>query len=648
MDNIIITKENYEEYLSKIKDANKAYEDGDPIITDKEFDILNKKISDYETTNNIKNGFSSQIGSQATYKKQEHLTKMYSIKDCFTYEDLDKFLDSYDGEEIYLEYKFDGASLNLIYENGKLVKMLTRGDGIVGDDISFNIPYIENILTEIPYKEKIEIRGEALIRNSDFYNEVKELYPELSNPRNTVSGSLRLLDPEIIKNRKIVFQPYGIGYDYKDFKTQKEIMDFIYGLGFKNLFGGPNGVIAPYPGNKDFVKINVKKYLENTLENIKNEKYEIELDGVVIRCNRLEICNEFNNKYPKFILAYKFPHSEYITRLLDVEYTVGRTGKITPIGIIEPVNINGVTVRKVTLHNYGEIKQKGLMLLDVIGIIRSGEVIPKLTTVFKNRRDGKEKEIELPDNCPCCFTELKRVGPDMYCVGNTCRDRDVAKISYFVNRDNFNIVGLGEMSIDRLIAYRMIKDIDDIFDLTEDNLIKAFGEVLGKKLKNNIEKSKTVTTDRFISSLGIPGISNTMSKIIADYSKSLNKSPFKLTVKEIKDIPNIGPVAKESFINYIDQNNFKIQNIEKKITIKDDLILTQKLKGKMFCITGALSVSRNIIENKILNNGGSLISMPNKDTIIITNETESTNNKFVKGKALGCTFITEEEFNKMI
>lgn len=648
MKNIVITNENYEKYLTMIKDANKAYEDGNPIMTDKEFDLLNKKISDYEKDNDIKNGFSNQVGSQATYKKQEHLTKMYSIKDCFNYEDLDKFLDSYDGEEIYLEYKFDGASLNLIYENGKLVKMLTRGDGTIGDDISFNIPYVENILTEIPYKEKIEIRGEALIRNNDFYNEIKELYPELSNPRNTVSGSLRLLDPEIIKNRKIVFQPYGIGYDYKNFKTQKEIMDFIYGLGFKNLFGGPNGVIAPYPGNKDFVKINVKKYLENTLENIKNEKYEIGLDGVVIRCNRLEICNEFNNKYPKFIIAYKFPHSEYITRLLDVEYTVGRTGKITPIGIIEPVSIDGVTVRKVTLHNYEEIKQKGLMLLDVIGVIRGGEVIPKLTTVFKNRRDGKEKEIWFAEHCPCCHEPLEKIGPNMYCYNEKCRDKTIAKVSHFVNRDNFNITGLGEMNIVKLISQGLIKDVADIFDLTEDNLVKSFGDVLGKKLKDNIEKSKTVTTDRFISSLGIPGVSNAISKLIANYSKSLNKSPFKLTIKEIEDIPNIGPVAKENFINFIDKNNLQIQTIEKKITIKDDLVLTQKLKGKMFCITGVLSVSRNIIEDKILNNGGTLISLPNKDTIIITNETESTNNKFVKGKALGCTFITEEEFNKMI
>lgn len=638
----------------KVINYSNSYYTGQPEVTDQEYDKLYKEVEQYEIDNNIiENKISSIIQIPKKNDKEEHLTKMYSIKDCFDPSDLSKFIDSYFGEEFVVDYKYDGASLNLIYKDGKLVKGLTRGDGTVGENITHNLEYIENIPKTIVYSEEIEIRGEVIIENHDFFTKVKDLYPELTNPRNTVSGTMRMLDPEHVKNRCLKFQPYGTGYNYKYFKTHKETMDFIYSLGFKNLYS--NLLIS-----KNLEEI--KNYLNKTYLEIKENRFKVNLDGAVIRVNNLELNKEFNLKYPKFMLAYKFPYIEQKSTLINIIPQVGRTGVITPVGVIEPTNIDGVTVSSVTLHNYEEIKRKDLRLYDKIGVIRSGEVIPKLTNVFYNERTGNEKIIEPPTHCPKCNQPIVKDGLFIRCVNDDCSGRTVKNLLNFVSRDNMNIIGMGEKLIEELVEKNVVKKPSDIYDLTAGSFINI-DNMKAKSIENvltSIEKSKYTTFDKVISGFGIPDIGTGAAKLIAKESNNLVdilkkdivdleelENELKIMGGKLSIIKGLGNKAIESFISYVKRNNGEMKKTIKHIkliTIKNE---SDKLKDKIFCITGDVSIGRKALTDKLVKNGATVISTVNKDTILIAND-KSDSSKYQTALKLNCKIITEKELEEYL
>lgn len=637
-------KENYETQLEKIKKLSEEYYSGQPSITDEDYDKLSKELIEYENKHKIENGYKTLIGTKVKFHKENHLTKMYSIKDAFDAIELKKFLDLYPNEEFYIDHKYDGASLNLIYKNGVLVKAITRGDGEVGENVTFNFSYIENIPSVINYKEEIEIRGEVLIRNKDFFGPIKDLYPELSNPRNTASGTLRTLDADIVKNRKLVFQPYGIGYDFKNFKTHKEVMDFIFNIGFKNLFS-----INPLISN-DFKEI--KEWLDNSYNKLSNGDFEINLDGAVLRVNNLQFNNEFNLKYPKFMLAFKYPYMEKTSRLLNIKPQVGRTGIITPVGVIEPVNFNGVTVTSVTLHNYEEIKIKDLRLGDTVGVIRSGEVIPKITLIYKDKRNGSEQEILPPTECPACGSKVIKDGFFIKCISDECSGKLTKKILHFANRDNFNITGMGESIVEELIKQKKVSNFSSIFDLSYKDFMDI-NNMKDKSINNilqSIDKAKNVSRENFFSSLGIPNFSTGASKILAKEEKYLDKTieeMIDLKEDELKSIEGLGDVSIECYVKFMKDNNNEVKKLIKKLNIQNIKPTSDKLKNKSFCITGDVSVGRKQLENIIIENGGKVLSNV-RDSVILISNSESSSSKYKKALELKTQIITEKEFMDMI
>lgn len=632
----------YLENLKKLEKMADEYYSGQPSATDEEYDTLHKQVLNYEIKNNIKDGYLNKIGSKATFNKDKHLTKMYSIKDCFDITDLNKFLDNYKDKEIYIDHKYDGSSLNLIYEKGLLKKAITRGDGEEGDNVTFNIDYIENIPKAIDFKEDIEIRGEVLIRNSDFFTTVKELYPELSNPRNTASGTLRTLEPEIVKSRKLVFQPYGIGYDYKEFKTHEEIMNTIFKMGFKNLFS-----------NKALVtndKKQIIEWLENSYKDIQDNIYNIMLDGAVLRVNDLNLNNEFNSKYPKFMLAFKYPYNEKMSKLLNVANQVGRTGIITPVGVIEPTIINGVRVTNVTLHNYKEIKLKDLKIGDSIGVIRSGEVIPKLTSVYKDKRTGDEIEIIPPTKCPICNHELVDEGIIIKCVNDDCKAKLTRKLEHFVSRDNLDIKGIGEKLIEELVSKNIVKNFEDLLNLKYESFI-GINNMKEKSIQNTLDSIKKAiddaTKEKFLSSLGIPNFGLSACKLLVNEYPDKNIEEYiTLKYEEISCVEGIGNVSSMEYIKYMVNNEQSVKNLASYFNFKTRESKSNKLQNYSFCITGEVAGGRKALENLITENGG-VVSSINENTILIANE-PSTSSKYKKALELNCKIITEEEFRKML
>jgi len=385
-----ITKDNYLKQVNILKKYAKAYYiDDNPLVTDEEYDLLYKKIDEFEK-NNIdlidKDSPTQKVGGIVldNFSKANHLTKMWSLEDIFNLEELKNWIDKIFKQNknitFYSEPKFDGASLNLIYENGKLKQAITRGDGEVGEDVTENAKIIKSIPLTIDYKELIEIRGEVVIKKSDFEKINQERLKNnrylFANPRNASAGSLRQLDTKITAKRKLMFLPWGVGKNNLNIKNQILTMDFIYNLGFKKP--PLRGVFKDIETISNFYQEMIRK----------RDDIEMMLDGMVIKVDNLSLQETlgFTVKYPKWACAYKFPALEKESKINSISLQVGRTGVIVPVANIEPTNIDGVIVERVTLHNFEDIEKKEIKINDKVIIIRSGDVIPKIIKALIQRR----------------------------------------------------------------------------------------------------------------------------------------------------------------------------------------------------------------------------------------------------------------------
>ena len=485
------------EYLQSVALANEwmraYYEKDEPLASDEEYDALIRRLREFESANPSlvsANSPTQKVAPniQSEFSKLKHSAKMWSMEDIFSEAELIAWakrakydtissqnsapnslfseLESQNSalnlkdDTFFVEPKFDGASLNLTYENGELVSGATRGDGEVGEDITQNVRVISSIPQHINYKERIEIRGEILILKADFdeLNQKRAASGQslFANPRNAASGSLRQLDTSITKERNLKFYPWGVGENSLNFKKHSEVMDFVRSLGFlKDDFvrvcGSLADVIAAY-----------KELLS------KRESKAMMMDGMVVRLNNLAKCDElgYTVKFPRFMAAFKFPALEKTTTLLGVNLQVGRSGVITPVAVLEAVVIEGVTVRSATLHNFDEIARLDAKIGDKVSIIRSGDVIPKITRVFTERRTGNERDIARPTHCPECGGELLDEGILIKCQNLSCEARVVGALIYFVSKKCLNIDGLGASIVEFLFKEGKIKSIEDIFFLT--------------------------------------------------------------------------------------------------------------------------------------------------------------------------------------
>ncbi len=629
--------------------AKEYYVQDAPTASDEEYDQLYHKIKHYEEKNPaeiLDNSPTQRVGDFILegFEKGEHKARMWSLDDVFNQEDLLKWIERVQKEfrdlSFYCEPKFDGASLNLMYENGKLTKAITRGDGEIGEVITTNAKTINSIPLEIEYKDPIEIRGEVVIYKSDFEAINKERGGRgeslFANPRNAASGSLRQLDPKITAKRKLIFSPWGIGANSLTHKTSSEAMDFIYSLGFKS------------PPMRHVCK-NAEEILDTYNEMIANrDTIPMMLDGMVIKLNSISQQQElgFTVKSPRWAVAYKFPAIEKITQLKAITFQVGRTGVITPVANVAPVNIEGVVVERATLHNFDEIERKGVMIGDFVSIIRSGDVIPKIIKPIIERRDGNEQTIERITHCPICNSHLLDEGALIKCQNLECKARVVNSIKHFASKNCMNIDGLGEKIVLQLFNEGKIKSIRDLYSLDLETLLslEGFQEKKAQKLLDSLEKSKGIECWRVINALGIEHIGQVGAKLIC---KNFGTEIFTLSKENLLELDGFGEEMSESFWEFIQINEKKVRDLfhmlqpkspEKKEADKDNYFF-----GKTVVITGTLSRPRDDFKKELEAMGAKVTGSVSKKTDYVLFG-EEAGSKLEKAEKLGVATMNEEEY----
>jgi len=645
-----------EEYKQKIKILKKYayayYVLDDPIATDEEYDTLYRAIESYEKQNPLhvdEYSPTKRVGGviREGFTKATHRAAMWSMEDIFDIDGLQTWFErihkNVDGAEFFCEPKFDGASLNLLYENGKLIQAITRGDGKVGEDVTQNVKTIHSIPLEIDYKNFIEIRGEVVIKTADFELINKQRLEDgkslFANPRNAAAGSLRQLDSSITAKRRLVFQPWGVGENSLMHTKLSQKMDFVYFLGF----------LKP-PMQR---ACNSVKEIEEFYKYIVSKRDEVEMmmDGMVIKVDSIELEEElgYTVKYPKWMCAYKFPAVEKITRINSVTFQVGRTGVITPVAEVAPVDIDGATVERATLHNFDEIKRKDIKIGDFVIIIRSGDVIPKIIKVIEDRRDGSEVPIQRVTQCPTCHSELLDEGALIKCQNLECSDRVVNSIIHYASKKALNIDGLGDKIVEQLHSQNLIKSVIDLYSLTYEQLLEleGFKDKKAQKLLNAIEKSKGVVLDKFIYGLGIEHIGEVAAKILA---LQFGHEWLHKTAQDFINLDGFGKEMSESLEEFLHVNKEKIQTLIQIVNPKElekQKVIDSPFSGKVVVITGTMSQSRGEIKKLLEKYGAKVTGSVSKKTDFVIYG-EDAGSKYDKAITLGVQTLSEEQMREAL
>jgi len=648
-----MTKEEYSINIEKLISWAKAYYvDDEPIASDEEYDKLARECLEFENKNpNLINPNSPnrRVGGAILkgFKKANHLSRMWSQEDVFNDKELEDWIKRAskvgDNLEFFCQPKFDGASLNLIYENGILKQAITRGDGEIGEDVTQNAMTIQSIPLEIAEKSLIEIRGEVVIKKSDFeainIERLKNSESTFANPRNAAAGSLRQLDSSITSKRKLFFNAWGVGQNSLNFEKTSQMMDYIFSLGFVKT---PMQTLVK---NID----DIKKLYENMIK--KRDTFPMLLDGMVIKIDDITTQQDlgFTQKFPRWSCAYKFPAVEKTTKLKDIILQVGRTGVVTPVAIVEPVLIEGANVERATLHNFDEIQRLDLKIGDEIIIIRSGDVIPKITKVLKDRRDGNEKEILKPTICPDCSSELLIEDIIIKCQNLDCPSRVVNSIIYFASKNCLNIDGLGDKIVELLVNEKKIFDILDLYSLKYEDLenLEGFKEKKINNLLNAIENSKNSELYRVLTALGIEHIGEVASKSICS---KFGLDLVDVSFEDLISIDGIGEQMANSFLEFFRVNRqfvLKLFDILKpKVTIKEEA-KDNPFKNKTVVITGTMSKSRDEIKLFLEDLGAKVSSSVSKKTDFLIYG-EDAGSKYDKAIELGIEILTEDEMYSKI
>ena len=648
-----MTNNEYDLNIEKLISWAKAYYVYDnPIATDEEYDKLSRLCLAYEQENpqlSHANSPNKRIGGFVLegFEKASHLSPMWSQEDVFNTKELEDWIKRAEKVntdlEFYCEPKFDGASLNLIYENGLLKQAITRGDGSVGEDVTNNVRTIHSIPLQIEEKSLLEIRGEIVIKKTDFekINEQRAKNNEqlFANPRNAAAGSLRQLDPNITAKRKLFFNVWGVGENSLDFTKISDMMEYIYSLGFAH---------PPMTSVSNSIQ-GIEELYHKIIES--RNSIEMMLDGMVVKINDIETQSElgFTVKFPRFSCAYKFPAVEKTTKVLNILQQVGRTGVVTPVAVVEPTLIEGSTVEKASLHNYDEIARLDLRINDEVIIIKSGDIIPKITKVFTDRRDGSQIEIQRPTTCPECSSELLDEGTLIKCQNLDCPSIVINSIIYFASKNCLNIDGLGNKIVEILVKEKKIYDILDLYSLKYEDLenLEGFKEKKINNLLNAIEKSKNSPLNRVINGLGIEHIGEVASKQIC---LEFGLNVINIDYDSLVALDGIGEQMANSFCKFMKINKEIVEKliaiinptVEEKVEVEENIF-----KGKTMVLTGTMSVSRGDIKNKLEALGAKISSSVSKKTDYVVYG-EDAGSKYDKAIELKVAVLTEDEMNSMI
>lgn len=640
-----MNQQEYREAVERLNSwAHAYYVLDNPLVPDSLYDELYIAVERYERENPSLVAYHSptqRVGDEIlnALEKANHLEAMWSLEDLFSEMDLSAWVQRIEKNshqiQCVCEPKLDGLSLSLVYEGGKLVRAVTRGDGVVGEDVTQNAKTIRSIPLSIDYMDLIEIRGEVVMFKEVFeeINRSKEASGEklFANPRNAAAGSLRQLDPAITAQRRLAFVAWGVGRNSLDFDSGFEQMSFVYSLGFKE------------PPMR-FLARNQAEIIEAYHQiQSKRDSLDMQLDGMVIKLDSIAAREElgFTLKAPRWAAAYKFPAVERVTKLVSISEQVGRTGVITPVGNVEPVDIDGATVERVTLHNYDEIARLDLMIGDTVSIIRSGDVIPKVTQVLKEFRTGGEIAVERPQLCPSCQSELLDEGALIKCQNLHCKSRVVNSIIHFASKSCLNIDGLGKEIVKRLFDSGLVGCVEDIFGLSELDLIKleGFKEKKISNLLTAINRSKNSPCWRFVNALGIEHIGEVASKkLCAEFGLDFDKA----TYDELIKLDGFGNEMALSILEFVRVNKEAIEKLKHLI----DPIVTKKevhnsiFTGKSVVITGSFSVSRDLIKEKLEQLGAKVASSVSKKTDYLLCGADA-GSKLTKAKELGVEIMGE-------
>lgn len=647
--------------------ANKYYDEDNPEVSDYEYDMtmnklkaLEKEFPDLVT----KDSLTQKVGGHVKegFEKVEHEVPLQSLQDIFSFGELEEFKERVykaakennlkeDDVKFVVETKIDGLSAALEYRDGKFVRGATRGNGLVGEDVTENLKTIKTIPKELPEPINIIVRGEVFIGKKEFekMNEERELNEEktFANARNAAAGSLRQLDTKITKKRPLDIYIFNVQkIEGKEFNSHFEELNYLKKLGFN-----VNPVLIPCNNIPEAI---------DAINKIGEEREELTfgIDGAVIKVDDLKLREKMGttSKVPRWAIAYKYPPEKKETKLKDIICQVGRTGAITPMAILEPVKVAGSTISKTTLHNEDFIKEKDIRIGDTIVVQKAGDVIPEILEVKKKKRAGTEKVFEMPKVCPVCGAPVVREEGEAVsrCIGIECPAKLVRNIIHFVSRDCMNIDGLGDKIIEQLINKNLISNIADIYFLKFEDIatLKKNGQKFTQNLIDAINNSKNNDLYRLIAALGIRHIGTKAAKTLAKKYKTMDNL-INASLESLAMTDDIGEISANSIYEFFRQdqtidliNRLKEANVNMEALESEDI--DNRFEGKTFVLTGTLEkFTRKEASDLIEKHGGKTSGSVSKKTDYVL-AGEDAGSKLTKAQSLGVEIITEEQFEKMM
>ena len=621
----------------------------DPVISDMQWDQLYDELKKLETETGIvlPDSPTRKVGGETLkgFEEHRHITRLWSMDKVQSMEELDAWIQrteklaEKENLQYYLEYKFDGLTLNLTYENGELIQAATRGNGVTGEAILPQASTIHSVPKSIPYKGLLEVQGECIMRLSTLAKYNKTAKEPLKNARNAAAGALRNLNPAVTASRHLDAFFYQIGtIENPPYDSQPGMLDFLRENGFQ---------VSPYLGSSKG-----REDLEKCIRDIEKRRGELDwlIDGVVIKVGDYALRERmgYTEKFPRWAVAYKFKAEECVTKLLDVTWELGRTGKLTPLAHVEPVDFYGVTVRKATLNNLGDIQRKNVAIGCDVWIRRSNDVIPEIMGRAGDAREG-EREIEKPEVCPACGSPLIERGAHLFCMNReTCRPQAVARLAHFAGREAMDIDGFSEKTAGQLYDQMGVKQPADLYSLTVADLLhlEGFKEKKAANLIEALEKSKHCDLDAFLFALGIPNVGRKTARDLAQRFGTLERLKA-ADETELTAIPDIGDVVAGSITEYFSfpENNQMIERLfaagvsPREVRAASDGVFS----GMSIVVTGTLpNLSRKQAEDLIRSRGGNAAGSVSKKTAFVV-AGEDAGSKLAKAQSLGIEIIDEPE-----
>ena len=650
---------NNDEKIEKMKELIKEIEKhnynyyvlDNPTISDSEYDKLYYSLVDLEKETGVVLPYSPtlRVGDRVLegFTKKRHEVNLYSLNKVRDFEALEQWVNDMQketgGTDFAVEYKFDGLNLVIEYNDGLFVSATTRGNGSIGEDVTEQVRTIRTVPLQIKFKGRLIVQGEGMMTNKSFIEYNKTATEKLKNPRNGVAGAIRNLDVKETAKRKLDFFCYSILLcDGKTFFTQQEMHEFLIENGFQT---------------GDYFKIckDVHEIIHciNEIDVVKN-KLDVMIDGMVIKINKVPPREKigFTAKFPKWAMAYKFEAQEATTLLKSVTWQVGRSGRVTPIAELEPVELAGATIRRATLNNIDDIRRKDVYENARVFVRRSNEVIPEIMGLAEKNENSKK--IVEPTVCPSCGSTLIKKGPLLFCPNHLgCKEQVVDRLAHFASRDAFNIEGFSEKTASLVYDKLNVRKVSDIYKITEEDLLKldSFKEKKSQNIINSIKNSKKIDFSRFLYALGIPEIGNKTAKDLARKFENLDNLGT-ATKEKLLEVDDIGEVIADNIISFFkDKDNLdEIQNLFDVgviISGKGSAQTNEKISGKTFVLTGTLTRPRREIEEMIENLGGKTSSSVSKNTDFVL-AGESAGSKLDKARELGVKVINEDEFFDLI